>query len=94
MYLAYYESVEGSGFVLHKDLEKLKGEWCITMRIFETPDLTQEELSKIKRPILPRVKNKYKLVHSEGVIMHGPTEEELNIVKAEERDIVIEKIIE
>jgi hypothetical protein len=69
-YLGYAEVIEGGSWKLSKNLEELKGAWCFSMRIFETPDLTQNELEKIQKPRYPKIASKYKLVYSEGSLMH------------------------
>ena len=70
-YIAYYETIESSGFHISNDLDKLKGEWCFSMRIFEVPDaFTQDEFSKWEKPRFPKVKNTFKQIYSEGHLMH------------------------
>jgi hypothetical protein len=69
-YLGYFEVLEGSGWQLSDDLKHLKSQWCFTMRIFETPELTQEDLDDMPKPRYPKIKSMYKLIYSEGNLMH------------------------
>lgn len=70
-YLAYYEVIESSGFHISNDLDKLKSEWCFSMRIFEVPDtFTQEEFDTWEKPRFQKVKSTFKQIHSEGHLMH------------------------
>jgi len=69
-YLGYYESLEASGFKLFNSLEKAKEPWCFNMRIFEAPGLIQQELNSMEKPRYPKIKEKYKLVYSEGNLFH------------------------
>lgn len=70
-YLAYYECLEASTFNISNDLDKLKGEWCVSMRIFEVPDdLTMEKFKELEKPRFPKVKNTYQQIYSEGHLIH------------------------
>jgi hypothetical protein len=70
-YLAYGEVVEGSGWINRTDLESIKGEWCISMRIFEVPDdFDFDAFIKEEKPRFKRVVDKYKLVYEDGPLMH------------------------
>ena len=69
-YLGYAEVIEGGCFKLADTLEELKGAWRFSMRIFETPNLTQEIFDKLEKPRYPKIAGKYKLVHSEGSLIH------------------------
>lgn len=70
-YLAYYEVLESSGFSISDDLEKLKGQWCFAVRIFEIPDeLTMEEFNSWEKPRFPKVKEQFKQVYSQGNLIH------------------------
>jgi len=77
-YLAYYEVIEGSGWVIDEDLGKLQSEWCFNMRIFEIPDgLTMDQLREEfgKMPMYNKVESKYKLIHKQGAnLMHAYNE--------------------
>ena len=65
-YLGYFEVLEGSGWKLSNDLEFLKGQWCFNMRIFETDELTQEDLDNIPKPRYPKIASLFDLIYSEG----------------------------
>lgn len=69
-YLAYYEVIEGAGWHSSTNLNKLKGEWCVSMRIFEVEAEFDYEEFKIKeKPRYPDVASKYKLIYSEGPLI-------------------------
>lgn len=73
-YLVPSAQPEGSKVVMDDDLEKLKGEWCGAMEIFETPDMTEEKLKEeIKEAIggemgsVPKaMRKKFKTVYKLG----------------------------
>ncbi len=70
-YLAYGEVIEGSGWINRTDLESIKGEWCVAMRIFEVPDdFNFEAFKQEEKPRFQKVKEKYKLVHKDGFLLH------------------------
>ena len=70
-YLAYYEVLGSSGFYISNDLDKLKGEWCFAMRIFEVPDeLTLDEFNKLEKPRFQKAKQLYKQIYTEGGLIH------------------------
>lgn len=70
MYTAYQEAIEGAAWMMDEDIDKLKAQWCFSMRIFKTSDLTMDDLLKIEKPRYPKIKEKYELVHSLGHLMH------------------------
>lgn len=91
-YIGYFETIESYGCVLSDDLEKIKNQWCFATRIFEAPDLTKEEFDKIKSPKYLRIKDKYELIYSDGNLLNKYSEEEINDVKIEIRDNIIDDI--
>jgi hypothetical protein len=67
----YSEILEGAGWKISENLETLKSEWCNGgKRIFDAPYLSPEDFSKIEKPRYPKIKEKYKLVFSEGNLLH------------------------
>jgi hypothetical protein len=70
-YLMYAEVLEGAFWKVSTDLQKLKGEWSFTKRIFEVnDDLTEEEISNWERPRYPKAASVYALVYKEGELLH------------------------
>lgn len=70
-YLAYYEIPEFAGYLVSDDINVLKAEWCFSLRIFEVPDdFSMVEFNKQKKPRYHYANDTYKLIHSEGTLMH------------------------
>jgi len=51
-YVGYLQSLESSGILFSDDIEKIKGEWCFGMKIFEADGLNNDTL-KILFPDKP-----------------------------------------
>ena len=70
-YLTYGEVLEGAGWIHKETLEDAKREWNFAQRVFEVPDdFDYEAFKKLPLPRFQNVKNTYKLVYSEGNLLH------------------------